>query len=65
MPKHLLICSHTGRRTGASRLIAKEVTMNTVMKFTGHATEKSLRKYINVEEMERITEMENNPLLWS
>lgn len=65
VPKHLLICSHTGRRTGASRLIAKKATMNTVMKITGHKTEESLRRYINVEEMERIAEMEDNPLLWS
>lgn len=65
VPKHHLICSHTGRRTGASMLIAKGMPTNTVMKFTGHKTEESLRRYINVEEMERIAEMEDNPLLWS
>ena len=46
-------------------LIAKGMPTNTVMKFIGHKTEESLRRYINVEEMERIAEMEDNPLLWS
>ena len=64
VPKYKLIASHTARRTGATMLVSKGVSLSLVMTITGHKTEASLRKYINVDKKERMREMKNNPKLW-
>lgn len=65
VPKYKLIASHTARRTGATMLVSKGVSLSLVMTITGHKTEASLRRYINIDKKERMREMKNNPLLWS
>lgn len=45
--------SHTARRTFASLMYLKGVTPQAIMAVTGHSEERTLRKYIRVEEEEK------------
>ena len=47
--KHQFIETHTGRRSFATNLYLKGVPPQYIMKFTGHATERSFFQYIKVD----------------
>lgn len=55
--KYLQITTHTARRSFASNLFVKGVPSQTIMKITGHKTEKSFMQYI------KITPKENAKLI--
>ena len=57
MFKYELLCSHTARRTMATNLYLSGFPSISIMKITGHTTEKSFMKYI------KITPTENAKLL--
>jgi integrase len=50
--KHKLITTHTARRTGATLMYLEGMDTLSVMKITGHKTEKEFKKYIRVGEEE-------------
>jgi len=58
-PKYELITNHTARRTGATLMYLAGIPTVSIMKLTGHKTERSFLKYI------RITQEENAILLAS
>jgi integrase len=55
--KYLQITTHTARRSFSSNLFVKGVPSQTIMKITGHKTEKSFMQYI------KITPKENAKLI--
>jgi len=59
-PKYQLIMSHTARRTGATLLYKAGVNTLSIMKITGHKTEKSLLKYIKISEEENAIKLTDN-----
>ena len=58
--KYKLIMTHTARRTGATLLYKAGVDTLSIMKITGHKTEKSLLKYIKISEEENAIKLMNN-----
>ena len=50
--KYRLVSTHTARRTGATLMYLEGVDALSVMRITGHRTEKEFRKYIRVGEEE-------------
>lgn len=46
--KHELLCTHTARRSFASNLFIEGIPAQTIMKITGHKTEKSFMLYIKI-----------------
>lgn len=50
--KYRLITSHTARRTGATLMYLEGIDTLSIMKITGHKTEKEFKKYIRVGEEE-------------
>ena len=46
-PKYKLTTFHTGRRTFITNLVNKSVSVNAIMKMTGHKKIETLQKYIN------------------
>lgn len=59
-PKHELITTHTARRSFATNLFLGEVTVLSIMKMTGHKTEKSFMGYIRMSPMENAIKLINN-----
>jgi integrase len=55
--RYLQVSTHTARRSFASNLFVKGVPSQTIMKITGHKTEKSFMQYI------KITPKENAKLI--
>ena len=47
-PKHQLVKSHTARRTGATLMFLADIPSISIMKITGHKTEREFLKYIRV-----------------
>lgn len=56
-PKYKLITNHTARRSGATNMFLAGIPAISIMKITGHTTERSFLKYI------RITQEENARML--
>ena len=50
--KYKLVTTHTARRTGATLMYLEGVDTLSVMRITGHKTEKEFMKYIRVGEEE-------------
>lgn len=48
-----LISSHTARRTFATIAYSNDVPLMSIMAITGHSTERSLRKYLKLDETEK------------
>ena len=59
-PKNQLIMTHTARRTGATLLYKAGVNLLSIMKITGHKSEKSLLKYIKISEEENAIKLNQN-----
>lgn len=52
VPKWQLVSSHTGRRSGATNMFKAGIPAISIMKITGHRTEKSFLKYIKISQEE-------------
>lgn len=50
--KYKLVTTHTARRTGATLMYLEGIDVMSIMKITGHKTEKEFKKYIRVGEEE-------------
>ncbi len=56
-PKYQMISSHTARRTGVCLMYLAGVSVNDIMKITGHRTEKSFKKYLIISKDEAANKM--------
>lgn len=59
--KYNLICTHTARRSFATNLFLADVPAITIMKITGHQTEKSFLRYIRISQEENANKLLNHP----
>jgi integrase len=59
--KYSLISSHTARRSFASNLFLADVPSITIMKITGHKSEKSFLKYIRISQEENANKLLDHP----
>jgi Site-specific recombinase XerD len=59
--KFNLISTHTARRSFASNLYLADVPAITIMKITGHKTEKSFLRYIRISQEENANKLLNHP----
>jgi integrase len=59
--KHELITTHVARRSFASNLYLANVPSITIMKITGHRTEKSFLRYIRITQEENANKLLNHP----
>ena len=48
VPKHELICTHTGRRTFICNALMMGIAPNIVMKWTGHNDYNAMKPYIDI-----------------
>lgn len=60
-PKYELITTHTARRSFATNLYLADVPSISIMKITGHRTEKSFLKYIKVTQEQNADKLLNHP----
>jgi len=51
-PKHEWVTTHTARRSGATNMYLAGIPTISIMKITGHRTEKSFMKYIKISQEE-------------
>lgn len=58
--KFTLITTHTARRTGATLMYLEGLDIISIMKITGHRTEKEFKKYIRVNEEENALLLSNS-----
>lgn len=58
--KHLLIKTHTARRTGATLMFLAGIPTISIMKITGHKTEREFQKYIRVTKEENAQTLMNH-----
>ncbi len=63
--KHELISTHVARRSFASNLYLADVPSITIMKITGHKTEKSFLRYIRITQEENANKLLNHPFFKS
>jgi site-specific recombinase XerD len=59
--KSSLICTHTARRSFATNLYMAGVPSITIMKITGHQTEKSFLRYIRISQEENANKLLDHP----
>jgi integrase len=59
--KFNLISTHTARRSFATNLFLMDVPAITIMKITGHKTEKSFLRYIRISQEENANKLLNHP----
>lgn len=58
--KYKLVTTHTARRTGATLMYLEGIDTLSIMKITGHKTEKEFKKYIRVGEEENALILSNS-----
>jgi len=58
--KHLLIKTHTARRTGATLMFLARIPTISIMKITGHKTEREFLKYIRITKEENAQTLMNH-----
>ena len=61
VPKQSLICTHTARRSFATNLYLAGIPSITIMKITGHQTEKSFLRYIRISQEENANKLLDHP----
>ncbi|WP_223549960.1 MULTISPECIES: site-specific integrase [Aestuariivivens] len=61
IPKHKLVSTHTARRSFATNLYLAEVPTISIMKITGHQTERSFLQYIRVSQKENADKLLTHP----
>ncbi|MCJ7447160.1 MAG: site-specific integrase [Bacteroidales bacterium] len=59
--KSSLICTHTARRSFATNTYLAGIPSITIMKMTGHTTEKSFLRYIRISQEENAKKLLDNP----
>lgn len=59
--KYNLISTHTARRSFATNLFIADIPAITIMKITGHRTEKSFLRYIRISQEENANKLLNHP----
>lgn len=62
VPKYKLIATHTARRSFATNLYLSEFPAISIMKITGHKTEKSFMSYLRISEEENANQLQKH---WS
>ena len=60
-PKYELISTHTARRSFATNLYLADIPSISIMKITGHKTEKSFLRYIKVTQEQNADKLLNHP----
>jgi integrase len=60
-PKYKLVTSHTARRSGATNMYKAGIPSISIMKITGHRTEKSFLKYIRISQEENAEILAQHP----
>lgn len=60
VPKHKLITTHTARRSFATNCYLADIPSISIMKITGHKTEKSFLKYIKVTQEQNADKLLNH-----
>ena len=61
LPKYKLVSTHTARRSFATNLYLAEVPTVSIMKITGHKTERSFLQYIRVTQKENADKLLTHP----
>lgn len=61
VPKHKLITTHTARRSFATNCYLADIPSISIMKITGHKTEKSFLKYIKVTQEQNADKLLKHP----
>jgi site-specific recombinase XerD len=61
IPKYKLICTHTARRSFATNAFLAGLPSITIMKFTGHLTERSFLRYIRISQEENAINSIDHP----
>ena len=61
LKKHDLISVHTARRSFATNAYLQNVPTSSIMKITGHRTEKSFLKYIKISQEDNANKLVNHP----
>ncbi len=59
--KHELVTTHTARRSFATNAYLMDMPSISIMKITGHRTEKSFMKYIRISQEENANKLLNHP----
>lgn len=59
--KHELITSHTARRSGATNMYLAGIPSISIMKITGHKTEKAFMRYIQMSDEDNANKLMDNP----
>lgn len=57
-PKHKLVSAHTGRKTFCTLSLERGASVETVMKWSGHESYASFKRYVNLSRTHSISEME-------
>jgi integrase len=60
LPKHELITVHTARRSFATNAFLNEIPSISIMKITGHRTERAFMKYIKISQEENANKLINH-----
>ncbi len=60
-PKYELISTHTARRSGATNMYLSGIPAISIMKITGHRTEKAFMRYIQMTEEDNAIKLMDNP----
>jgi integrase len=60
-PKNKLVSTHTARRSFATNCYLADIPSISIMKITGHKTEKSFLKYIKITEEQNAEKLSNHP----
>jgi integrase len=60
-PKHELITVHTARRSFATNAFLNDIPSISIMKITGHRTERAFLKYIKITQEENANKLLNHP----
>lgn len=61
LPKYKLMTVHTARRSAATNLYLAEVPTLSIMKITGHRTEKAFMKYIKITQEQNADKLQAHP----
>lgn len=57
-PKHKLVSAHTGRKTFCTLSLERGASVETVMKWSGHESYVSFKRYVNLSRTHSISEMD-------
>lgn len=64
-PKYKLVSTHTARRSFATNLYLADIPSISIMKITGHKTERSFLQYIRITQEENADKLLNHPFFQS